>query len=226
MITEISSPLLTDQDWWWRTYFAKNPICQFHISLSWWCWCWWQKQIQGISESQIDFRILGNLCRGGSVQQIRVVFCSSKWFPRNWKFLASFQRSPMIQGDSAKGFKMFDNFKNLSKRRRFSLKSQALVAANVSYMGNIEIALISHSIVAQYWQLSLPPAWCHCLLSCIVAYHCQLLTSPALVLLPASLYYSRSLPACLVLKAKPGQSEKAKCLFWSFEKSSSRIGRA
>ena len=48
MIAEISSLLLTHQDWWWLTYFA-NPICQFHISLyplmirgtQWWWRTWW-----------------------------------------------------------------------------------------------------------------------------------------------------------------------------------------
>ena len=47
MIAEISSLLLTHQDWWWLTYFA-NPICQFHISLyplmirgtQWWWRIW------------------------------------------------------------------------------------------------------------------------------------------------------------------------------------------
>ena len=66
MIAEISSLLLTHQDWWWLTYFA-NPICQFHISLyplmirgtQWWWriwWGWWKERKNKVKE---DFTFLG-----------------------------------------------------------------------------------------------------------------------------------------------------------------------
>ena len=66
MIAEISSLLLTHQDWWWLTYFA-NPICQFHISLyplmirgtQWWWriwWGWWKERKNKVKE---DFKFLG-----------------------------------------------------------------------------------------------------------------------------------------------------------------------
>ena len=90
MITEISSPLLTDQDWWWRTYLPKTQFVNFtFLSLP---------SNDNDNEdadsktesalSDIDLRILGNLCPAA---------VAAEWFSKDLEVSPSFQGSPMIQ---------------------------------------------------------------------------------------------------------------------------------